>query len=339
MIDGYASIQGTRRYVEKFHIPQRETPYFVASPIAIGTHLGDMTIDDSLLYRESITFALHNGINFIDTALNYRGMRSERDIGYVVTQFIKEKVIQREELIISTKAGIIPGDIEANLVPNEYLKQVLYQNEIIRESDLHTVGHVRHVLKPSYYKFAIEQSKKHLNLRTIDIYYLHNPELSMKYLGPDLFYKELQTLFTFYEGQVSKGNIRFYGMATWDAFLYEQGENGYISLEQVIDVAKSVAGNKHHFKFIQLPYNENRTDAKTKRNQMVNGKAYNILDAANVLQSHVTTSAPFDGGKAISDGALRHIMRTERIFSAMVGMKRVQHVERNLEIAKSTHIS
>lgn len=339
VIDGYASLQRTKRYVERFHIPQRQTPYFIASPIAIGTHLGDMTIDDSLLYRESIAFALQNGTNFIDTALNYRGMRSERDIGHVITQCVKEKVVQREEFIISTKAGIIPGDIEANLVPNEYLKQILYQNGIIQESDLHTIGHICHVLKPSYYKFAIEQSKKHLNLRTIDIHYIHNPELSMKYLGPDLFYKELQTLFTFYEGQVNEGNIRFYGMATWDAFLYDQGEDGYISLEKVIDIAKSVAGNNHHFKFIQLPYNKNRQDAVNKKNQSVNGKTYNILDAAEQLQVQVTTSAPFNGGKAISNDALHHIVKTKGILSAMVGMKHVKHVKKNLETVKATIFS
>lgn len=54
-----------------------------------------------------------------------------------------------------------------------------------------------------------------------------------------------------------------------------------------------------------------------------------------VLQIHVTTSAPFDGGKAISNGALRHIMQTEGIFSAIVGMEHVRHVEMSLEAVKS----
>ncbi|MET3726534.1 aryl-alcohol dehydrogenase-like predicted oxidoreductase [Fictibacillus halophilus] len=83
-----------------------------------------MNDEDSLSYQESIEFALFHGINFIDTALNYRGMRSERDIGSVLSKLIqKKKQIDRENIFLSTKAGIIPGDIDAQLRPDNYLQE------------------------------------------------------------------------------------------------------------------------------------------------------------------------------------------------------------------------
>lgn len=183
----------------KYRIVKRGTSYFSFSAIALGTHLGNMDDTDSALFQASIEYGLRNGINFIDTAINYRGMRSERDIGIVISKLLEEGMIKRSEIVVATKAGIIPGDIDAKLVPSDYLKMILYDRGIITPSDLNIVGHQRHTLHPSYYEFAIEQSRKHLNLHTIDIHYIHNPELSLEVLGEDVFYKRLEPLFTFYE--------------------------------------------------------------------------------------------------------------------------------------------
>ncbi|WP_339062403.1 aldo/keto reductase [Tepidibacillus marianensis] len=122
-----------------------------------------MNEQDSELYQEAISFALQNGMNFIDTAINYRGMRSERDIGKVLQELIvNKKVLNRSEIIISTKAGLIPGAIDLGLRPDRYLQEILLDTGIIQGSDLHIIGHQRHVLAPSYYQFAIENSKKHM---------------------------------------------------------------------------------------------------------------------------------------------------------------------------------
>ncbi|WP_416730045.1 aldo/keto reductase [Fictibacillus sp. JL2B1089] len=150
------------------------------SRIAIGTHLGEMNEEDSLFYQASIEFALLNGINFIDTALNYRGMRSERDVGRVFVKLIvKEKQINRKDVFLSTKAGIIPGDIDAQLRPDHYLQKVLLEKEILQLSDLQIIDHHKHVMEPSFYEFAIQQSLKHLHVDYIDVHYIHNPEVSL----------------------------------------------------------------------------------------------------------------------------------------------------------------
>ncbi|MCF6412039.1 hypothetical protein [Pseudalkalibacillus salsuginis] len=103
MIKGYATYNHTCQYLSKFDFPNRKTPWFQTSPIALGTHLGDMTDEVSNLYREAIEYCFLNGINFVDTALNYRGMRSERDVGFVLNKFIKDQgIIKREFQLMYT---------------------------------------------------------------------------------------------------------------------------------------------------------------------------------------------------------------------------------------------
>jgi len=339
MISGFATSKETIKYLDEHGIINRETPWFSFSPIAIGTHLGNMDDTDSILYQESIEYGLINGINFIDTAINYRGMKSERDVGIVLTKLIENNILQRNEIVISTKAGIIPGDIDAQLVPRDYLKKILLDGEIIKVSDLNIVENHRHVLAPSYYKFAIEQSKKHLRINTIDIHYIHNPEISMEVLGDSTFYKVLEPLFLFYEEQVSMGNICFYGFATWDGLLCNPGERGYISLERVINTLKKVVGEKHHFKFIQCPYNMSFNNAKTKKNQKVNQNYLSLLEAAKELDLTVVSSAPFNLGKLVRNGGnpdniLSSNLNIKEIYSIMVGMKNVENVIKNIELIR-----
>jgi predicted aldo/keto reductase-like oxidoreductase len=340
LIKGFANRLSTKERLIDKKIPIRETPWFYTSPVAIGTHLGEMNDADSALYQESITYGLRNGINFLDTALNYRGMRSERDVGKVLNDLIaNQQELKREEIVVSTKAGIIPGDIDKKLVPTKYLEEILIGGGVIQDEDVNIVDHHRHTMAPSYFQFAIEESRKHLNLDTIDIYYLHNPEISMMVLGHDAFYSRLTELFAFFEEMVTSGAIRFYGIATWSGLLVDPEESGYLSLEKVIDVARKVAGEDHHCRFIQFPFNQTQQAGKTKLNQQVNGKWLSVLDAANELGLQVTTSAPFNLGKALesADDArlqLIDVLGTDGILAAMVGMRRVRNVERNLRVVR-----
>jgi aryl-alcohol dehydrogenase-like predicted oxidoreductase len=334
---GHANKIETLHYLNSFSSNSRSTPWFHVSRMAMGTHLGDMNKADSTLYQESIEFALSNGINFIDTALNYRGMRSERDIGAVLSKLIKnEKKIRREEIVISTKAGIIPGDIDLQLRPENYLKEKLIATGILQEKDLHIIDNHKHVLKPSYYEFAIEQSLNHLNLETIDIHYIHNPEISKHVLGEEDFYKDLERLFRFYEDQVERGTIRFYGMAVWTAFTEDPVAPGYISLEKVMHTAQKVAGSSHNFRFIQTPFNFYNQKACTDQNQQVQGKWRTLFQAAEELDVYVTTSAPLDCGRLRgnqdqnADQLIRFVLNTPEILSTMIGMRRIETVKSNI---------
>ena len=58
------------------------------SKIGLGTYPGSFSDEDSKQYIDAITFAVQNGITTIDTAINYRGMRSERDVGNAISALI-----------------------------------------------------------------------------------------------------------------------------------------------------------------------------------------------------------------------------------------------------------
>lgn len=341
VIKGFASSVNTVKYFQNRGIYEKSLRYtgdFYSLPIGMGTHLGDFSDRHSQLYIEALTNGLENGINFIDTAINYRGMRSERDIGKVLHNLINIKGnIKREEIIISTKGGQIYGDILCGLKPMDYLEKVLIPNGILEREDVNIIDNHRHTLNPKFYKISIELSMQNLGIETIDIHYIHNPEISLNVLGADMFYKRLKSLFEFYEEQVEMGNIRFYGMATWDAFIDDIQSRWYISLAKVVEIAKTVAGDKHHFKFIQLPYNKVNNLAAVKQNQELNGSYYTPIQVANELGLNVTVSAPLNQTENLNQNELspkemiKYVASTKGVYAMMIGMKTKKHIMENMK--------
>jgi len=338
MITGYATLHGTNQFLDGFSHNEtmvRHAPWFSTSALAIGTSLGEMTAECSNLYRDAVIYSINKGINFIDTALNYRGMKSERDIGRALDLLSnQENFIEREAFVISSKAGIIPGDIDAGLRPQRYLEEVLLRKHIVRPEDINQSTDFQHTLAPSYFRFAIEKSREHLGLETIDIYYIHNPECSMQACGPDSFYQQLHSLFECLEEQVDQDTIRFYGMATWRAFQVEPVVDTHIQLSAVIEIARAVAGDNHHFRFIQLPFNASESAANTRKTQFLRKQLVTTLQAAKDLGLFATISAPLKRGGAISENVpasalLYDVVTTEGVFAAMVGMKQEQHINEN----------
>ena len=85
-MSGGATKEGTRAYAEKFrgvagdgHF--REAQDLVVSSLGIGTYLGQPNDDKDAGYTAAIIAAVQAGINVIDTAINYRFQRSERNVG------------------------------------------------------------------------------------------------------------------------------------------------------------------------------------------------------------------------------------------------------------------
>ena len=83
------------------------------SSIGYGTYVGDPDdYTDYLMYDAIKTSVLSGGINHIDTAPNYRYMKSERTVGKIVTTLDNKYGIKRDQLFIATKGGYIPEDAE-----------------------------------------------------------------------------------------------------------------------------------------------------------------------------------------------------------------------------------
>src|SRR3712207_1232922 len=135
------------------------------------------------------------------------------------------------------------------LRPINYMQEKLLNTKILDKEDVYMEDTLWLTMNPKYFEYAIDISRKHLNLETIDIYYMHELELSMKHYGAEKFYKKLKDIVIAYENMVDEGKIREYGMATWDAFQLDPKDEKYISLEKVMEVVQSVRSN-HHFKHL-----------------------------------------------------------------------------------------
>jgi aryl-alcohol dehydrogenase-like predicted oxidoreductase len=321
-----------------------------ASTIGIGTYLGKEDEKTDKLYFDAIIEAVGLGCNVIDTAINYRDMKSERAVGRVVQSLIKKHPGIREKLIIATKGGFIPCDIESGEEPAEYFQNRFLKTGILKESDV-VMG--CHSLKPEFIHECVLMSLKNLGLDYIDIYYIHNPETQLSEVPPDEFYYRLSQAFEVLEGFVRDGRICMYGTATWDGYRLDAHDPGRLSLKQVLRTAEATsAGENHHFRILQLPINIYMPEAAIKENQELDGKWATTLATAKKMGLFVMSSATLlqtqvlKGRKLFSfqvldnlgDSTARRAIQVVRslrgVTTALIGMKKVKHVQENLQLLK-----
>jgi len=60
------------------------------SSIGLGTYLGEPDDAADGEYVDAISSALRSGINVLDTAINYRHQRSERNMGTALARLIRD---------------------------------------------------------------------------------------------------------------------------------------------------------------------------------------------------------------------------------------------------------
>ncbi len=107
----------------------------------------------------------------------------------------------------------------------------------------------------------LDRSRRNLGLDTLDIYYLHNPETQLGEVDRALFLRRIRETFVWLERAVAEEKIRHYGTATWNGYRQPSGAQDYLSLSELAAVAREVAGDRHHFRVIQLPFNLAMTEA------------------------------------------------------------------------------
>ncbi len=309
------------------------------SEIGIGTYLGnpDETTDKN--YYETIKTGLEKGINVIDTAINYRNMRSERIIGEVLNE------VGREKAVVSTKGGYIAVPFDIQTDATTWFKEELVKTGIVSPKDITDTGNI---LTPMYIDWAFEKSLQNLKTDYIDVYFLHNPEDQLLKFDKETFYKKIWTVFRLLEGKVSEGKLRYYGLATWNGFRVEENHQQYLNLKEIFDIAKEVGGENHHFRFIQLPYNLAMLEAYTLKNQSIDGKKVSTLEAAEKLGIYTYISAPLMQRRLIrpvhpevlkrfhvekfSHIPIQFVRSTPGVGTVLIGMSKKEHLLENLDI-------
>ncbi len=317
----------------------KELNGYKLSEIGIGTYLGNIDEETDKNYYETIKRGIELGINVVDTAINYRNMRSERVIGKVVND------VGREKLFISTKGGYLPSDADYKGDVNEWIKKELIEPEIIDFKDMTPYGNI---LTPRYIDWSFDKSLENLNTDYIDVYFLHNPEDQLTIHSKEEFYDRLRAVFRLLEGKVKEGKLKFYGLATWNGFRVPLENKQYLDLKRIQEIAQEVGGKENHFKVIQLPYNIGMLEAFTLKNQEINGKKLSTLEASKELGIYTYISATLFQGRVLKPVApqvkqifkveednlvpIQFVRSTPGVGTALIGMSKVEHLEQNLKI-------
>ena len=231
MLNGRATAEATAAYASRFpELPGHFRPALgvSVSSIGIGTYLGEPDDETDRAYEDAIKASIGGGINLIDTAVNYRFQRSERNIGKALGQLVAAGEIVREQVVVATKGGYITFDGGVPADPRAWFEEHYVKTGIVAPADLVDGSHC---MTPKYIGAMLELSRRNLNLETIDIYYVHNPETQLEAIDRKEFLKRIATIFEFLEGAVAAGKIGVYGAATWNGFRAAPTERGWLSLD------------------------------------------------------------------------------------------------------------
>jgi aryl-alcohol dehydrogenase-like predicted oxidoreductase len=357
MPKGYATSAGTERYSDRFpqlhavghfrrpgHVPGASDLWL--SSIGLGTYLGEPDDATDQSYTEAIATAVRSGINLLDTAINYRHQRSERNIGAAVAQSFRTGALNRDEVFVCTKAGYLSLDGAMPEDPRAYFAREYIEPGILDPKQL--AGGM-HCMAPAYLENQIERSRRNLGVETIDLFYVHNPESQLSDISREMFYQRLQTAFVMLEKQVDDGKLCYYGLATWNGFRVGEDAAEHINLFDVVKLARQAGGEHHHFRFVQLPFNLAMTEAYALANQASGKENMPLLSAASRLgiavigsatlyQSRLTHGLPEFVGHTLgmnsdAENAIQFSRSTPGLTSSLIGMRRKEHVQSNLKPA------
>jgi aryl-alcohol dehydrogenase-like predicted oxidoreductase len=318
MKSGFATPEGTARFADRFPAFQdffRGAQGLTVSSLGLGTYLGNPDEATDRAYTDAARAAFASGINFFDTAINYRNQRSERALGGAL------QVAPRDEFVICTKAGFLTPDA----VP-----------DFLTAAD---VAGGMHSMAPRFLADQIDRSRANLGLDTLDVFYLHNPETQLNYASRGEFDKRLLAAFTRLEQLVGEGRIRYYGTATWDGYR----KPGQLNLAAIAALARDVGGADHHFRFVQLPFNLAMVEAYGKSPdsvlQVAGREGITMVASATLWQGRVLGQMPdavpelLPGLSSDAQRAIQFTRSTPGITVALAGMSNREHVTDNLGVA------
>ena len=356
LIPGRATAEATSGFAERFAASfapdfYRKAAGLTVSSIGMGTYLGECDDEEDARYVSVLTEGIANGLNLLDTAINYRCQRSERAVGTALRNAIDAGLAAREEIVVCTKGGYVPLEgvpPESRQQYDEYLDQEYFGRGTMTRADLVAGGHC---LTPAFLTNQVERSRVNLGVECIDFFYVHNPEQQLDTVDRTRFREVMLHAFSALESAVADGIVGAYGCATWNGFRTFAASRNYLSLSELVDIAREAGGASHHFRVVQLPVNLAMTEAVRAPTQSENGKNVALLDLAQDLDIAVVASASLMQSQLAQNlpGAVRSMfpafetdaqraiafVRSLPVGAALVGMRSLGHLTENLAAGAS----
>lgn len=200
--------------------------------------------DGNAEHEAALRDYIERGGNLIDTSANYTDGQSEVLVGKVLQSY------SRDRAIVVTKAGYIQGQ-------NMTLAQSRSFPEVVKYGE-----GIWHCIHPDFLETQIALSTERLQLETIDIFLLHNPEYFLSHQAHQKrldaedhkeFYRRIGQAFQFLEHKVRQGKIRWYGTSS-NNYGLAASDPAMTSVARCLAEAEGISP-AHHFRVIQLPMN------------------------------------------------------------------------------------
>ncbi|KAK9759628.1 hypothetical protein K7432_017184 [Basidiobolus ranarum] len=234
-----ATASGTTEYLSQHNIRGNTIPKNGLKVSSVG--FGSFRItSEQPLHKVSLLRALKSGVNLIDTSGHFGDGKSEKLIGESLKEAFQEGNIQRENVVVMTKAGYIPSLADANIPVSQYARVTK------------TAGHSIH---PDFLKQQITSSLERLGLDKIDIFMLNNPERILqsqdKIISKSTLYQQIAVAFESLDEEVREGRIGGYGICS-----NAMGLPGSIEHLSLMELFKN-CGSKFsdNFLAVQSPFN------------------------------------------------------------------------------------
>lgn len=342
-----ATPAGTADYAREHpaaHGHYRMARELTLSSIGFGSYLGEETPEGDDAYAEAMAAGLRGGVNVLDTAINYRSMRSERAVGMA----IRRAGVARERFMVVTKGGFVPVDADSTLRPQDQF-DALVDRGVARPDDL-VAG--CHVMTPQYLADSLRRSLRNLDLDAVDLFLVHNPETQLDAGVPrDAFDAQLLDVFRMLECEAGAGRIGGYGVATWSGLRCGPDRAGHLALETLLALAEDAAeGGSHHLRAIEVPFNLAMPEAARASTQSWRGARVPtlvaaaeaglvVLGSATLAQGRLLRAAPHPlwerlGAQTPLEAALQFARSTPGLTTALVGTGRRDHAEQNVAVAQ-----
>ena len=301
MLTGHATSEGTQAYSDNYpDINYRllDKSGLLVSPAGFGGYRVDASVGE---HQQALRHALRNGVNLVDTSSNYAGGGSEELVGSVLSLLNDEGDVPRQAVVVVSKGGYLQGE---NYRMSQQRKEAGRPFPDLVE---YAEG-LEHCIHPEFLDDQLTRSLERLQMETLDVYLLHNPEYYLNWAwkaGVELeeareeYYRRIELAFGHLESEVEQGRIRWYGISS-NTFPSPAGALDHTSLARLWEIAESVASD-HHFRVIQLPMNLMETEGVTEPNQP---DEQSVLAFARQRQLGVLINRPLN---AIADNQITRL--------------------------------
>jgi aryl-alcohol dehydrogenase-like predicted oxidoreductase len=305
-IKGWATEAGTSRYHKKFLLPPwavRKVFDLNLVGIGLGTYLGEADVETDVIQQKAILALLGSGCNVIDCAPNYRNGRAERTLGDSLRLALDDGVAKRDEIFISTKAGLVPENFN---LPKQF-----------------SLGPDHSCYSPDYLLMSLEASLERLRLETVDCIFIHNLEL-LRLSAGESFIDRYQEVAAAMERMVLMNLARSWGISSFNGFRVKEDHPEYLSFDSLF------SSTFPNLRYLQIPLGVWGPEAITESWQ--NGE--NILSRARNIG--VFTNSPLlQGELAVLFGERKDLIESAVCFArdtvgvdvTLLGIKKMEHVE------------